>query len=258
MSISNQLINGFLKSELALFKKHYEDTPVSELQEDRGLSIAWICYYFNERISTENLEEIVRIVEEVYSRGDYQFHGWFRISALEAAAYIITSEIHYHNNLIGHLSCGQSWARGFMVESASIICPLLNFKNNRLKSAIELNLVHNQAYCEQTTLLYLSTRGESEEKKQWLENLILSDEAGMNKVFCIKLKNAGDHFSNGYFIGVFNRIKSYIISKILLQPVMIEPSHSLFDTVESGFSDFLKLEKEHPLNRRFFDLHFLK
>ena len=148
MSISKQLINGFIESELELFKNQFEESPIPAIQEARSLSIAWICYYFKDSITNENSAAIIKFVDDVYVSENYRKHGWFRISALQAAAFILTADIHYANSLIQNIDCGQSWARGYIIESASIICPLLSFNNKYLKGATETNIKYSHVYYE--------------------------------------------------------------------------------------------------------------
>ena len=46
--------NGFIKKELVLFKKQYNEKPVPKIQDDRNLAIAWVCYYFKDSIANGN------------------------------------------------------------------------------------------------------------------------------------------------------------------------------------------------------------
>ncbi|MBL0267152.1 MAG: hypothetical protein IPP99_00290 [Chitinophagaceae bacterium] len=72
MSISKQLINGFIESELELFKNQFEESPIPAIQEARSLSIAWICYYFKDSITNENSAAIIKFVDDVYVSENYR------------------------------------------------------------------------------------------------------------------------------------------------------------------------------------------
>lgn len=257
MSISKQLINGFIKSEIDLFKKQFTESPVPENQDERSLAITWLCYYFKESVSNENSSAIIQFVDEVYSRDNYSTHGWFRISALQAAAFILTSDIHYANSLIQHIDCGQGWARGFIIESVSIICPLLLFNNQKLKEATENNIKYSHAYYEENIILYLSTNGLTEEKINWLEYQISIDKKDYHKKFLNGLKNAGRLNQSGFFVRTFSKAKSYLIFKMLSQPSFAEVQPMLFDDVDLDFDKLAELEKKHPLNDYYIDLSFL-
>jgi hypothetical protein len=257
MSISKQLINSFIKSEFELFKKQFDEIPVSEIQDERCLAIAWLCYYFKESVTNENTSAIIHFVDDVYSRDNYSTHGWFRISALQAAAFILTSDIRYANSLIQHIDCGQSWARGFILESASIICPLLSFDNEQLKKATETNMKYSHGLYEENIILYLLTKGRAEEKLKWLENQIRLDEKNYHRKFLIGLKTAGRLNQSGFFVRSFNKAKSYLIFKLLSHPFLAEVQPKLFDDQEISFKDLTDLEAKHPLNDYYIDLSFL-
>lgn len=257
MSISKQLINGFIQSELELFKKQFDESPVPEIQDDRSLAIAWLCYYFMESVSNENSSAIIKFVDDVYSRDNYSTHGWFRVSALQAAAFILTSDIYYSNSLIQHIDCGQGWARGFIIESAGIICPLISFDNPQLKEATETNIKYSHAYYEENIILYLSTKGKSEEKIKWLEFQISIDEKDYHKEFLNRLKSAGRLNQTGFFVRTFSKAKSYLIFKMLSRPSFAEIQPKLFDETDINFNALTDLEKKHPLSDYYIDLSFL-
>lgn len=257
MSISKQLINSFIKFELALFKKQFDESPVPEIQDERSLAIAWLCYFFKDSVSSENSSAIIQFVDHIDSKENYTTHGWFRISALQAAAFILTSDTYYANALIQHIDCGQGWARGFIIESASIICPLLSFDNEQLKKATETNIKYSHILYQENIILYLSTKGTAEEKVNWLENQIKLDEKDYHRKFLLGLKTAGKLNLSGFFIRVFNKAKSYVIFKMLSQPFLAEIQPTLFDNVDISFKELIQLEKNHPLNDHYIDLSFL-
>jgi hypothetical protein len=257
MSISKQLINGFIKSELELFKKQFDESLVPEIQDERSLAIAWLCYFFKDCVSRENSLAIIQFVDKVDAMDNYNTHGWYRISALQAAAFILTSDIYYANSLIQHIDCGQGWARGFIIESASIICPLLSFNNEHLKKATETNIKYSHGRYEENIILYLSTKGTAEEKVKWLENQISLDENGYHIKFLNNLKTAGRLNQSGFFVSTFNKVKSYVIFKILSTPFLLKDQPNLFEEVDISFKELTALEAQHPLNDYYINLSFL-
>lgn len=258
MNISQQLVNGFIQTELELFIKQFDETLVADIQDERSLTIAWLCYYFKDIISPFNKLSITDFVEYVYEREDYNRHGWYRIPALEASAFILTSNIIYANNLSRHIGCGQGWARGFIIQSASIICPLLTFNNQYLREATETNIKYSHAYYEDAIILYLSSRGTGAEKKNWIEQQINLDQKKYHIKFLNALKIAGNRHQSGFFVKTFNKVKSYFIFKVLSQPILAEIQPTLFDDSEINFNLLIEIEKEHPLNDYYIDLSFLK
>ena len=275
---SKQLINRFIKAELEQFKRQFYALSVPEIQDVRSLAIAWACYYFKEFIESDTSSAIVEFVDEIHARDDYSTYCWFKISALQAAAFLLTSEVYYANSLIRHISCEQGWARYFILQSASIICPLLSFNDMHLKKATEFNIEHSHGYYEENIVLYLSTKGSSAEKRNWLEHQIAIVETDYHKRFYMELKTAGKRYASGFFVEIFNKLKSYLIFKIMTQPSVggtqlslfdksefdfvkranKETQLTLFDRSESGFVKFAKMEQAHPLNNYYIDLSFLK
>ncbi len=257
MNISIQIINGFINSELELFKKQFNETFVPEVQDKRSLAIAWLCYYFKDSISNENSKNIIQFVDEVYSMENYTTYGWFRITALQAAAFILTADTFYANSLVQNIGCGQSWARGFILESAAIVCPLLLFNNSYLRKSTEVNIKHSHGYYKESVILYLSTKGTETEKVNWLEEQISSTDKDYIKEFLMNIKNGKKFIETGFFLKAFNKPKSYFIFKMLSQPLLSKSAPGLFDDVKINFNELSNLEKNNPLNSYYFDFGYL-
>ncbi len=258
MHISKQLINGFIKSELEDFIKQFDETPIKEKQETRSLAIAWLCYFFKDIITNENLSAIVDFVDDVETRKNYKTHGWYRVSALQAASFVISSDIYYANMLIHNIKCGRSWAIGYILSSSAIICPLLSFDNMYLKNATETNIKHHQAYYTESAILYLSTNGTVEEKQRWFENIIDTLCRKADSKVINKFKEWATICETTFFVNTFNRIKSYILFKILAEPIVENHQLNIYDYLNAGFDRLLDAENDHPLNRCYIDFGFLK
>jgi hypothetical protein len=257
MVLSKQIINGFIQTELELFKKQFDETFIDEIQDERSLAIAWVCYYFKDIIYIENSRNIIDFVDEVYERENYITHGWSRISALQAAAFILTSDVFYANCLIQHLDCGQSSARGFIIKSTGLICPLLHFDNKYLKIATENNIKHSHGYYTESTIILLLSKGTISEKLEWLNNQIKTVKHDSHLELYNKIISSNGLFPCGFFVSSFNKAKSYFIFKILSEPVLAVGQPELFDEIKITFDDLIALEKKHPLNDFYIDLDFL-
>jgi len=255
---AKQLVNGFLQRELTLFKNQFNENPVLEIQDNRSLSIAWVCFYFSELITTETANLITNYVDEVYQTENYTTHGWFRISSLQASAFIITGNLHYANSLFQHLDCGQSWARGHIIASSAIICPLVKFPNEYLQKATEANLKYSHGMDEECTILYLCTVGSSVEKQNWLSQQIEINTKEYHQRFFKKLQTSDNLYISEFFIRAFDKAKSYFLFKTICEPNFIEVQSQLFDDAAVRFEQLLKTEKEHPLSDVYIDLSFLK
>jgi len=258
MNLPKQLINGFIEAELNEFKKLVNEALVPDVQDIRSLSIAWLCYYFRESISHENRNKIVKFVDRANNSSNYKSRLWYRVSALQAAAFILTTKIEYANALLRHISCGQGWARAFILQSAGIICPRLSFRNEILEIVTERNMEFLHFYYKENIALYLFTKGTADEKLQWINYQIKINKREEQIKFLEGLKSYSCTFETGLFLQIFSRIKSYIIFKIFSNPELVEVQPMLFDKVERDYITIERLEENHPLSTYYLDFSFLE
>ncbi len=257
MNLSNQIINCFISKELRLFKEQFGRTIVTDIQDIRGLSIAWMCYFFENNISDENALAIIEFVDKVQAREDYNEKCWYRIPALQAAAFIFTSKIFYADKLVCNVGCIQSWAKGLIIQSAGIICPLLSFNNKYLRKSVELNIENHQQYWEASILLYLNARGSTKEKEIWIEQQLHLYEGGSRDEF-LKTIKLSSHYEECMFINAWNRVKSYIIFKLLSEPLIVNSQPTLFGEHEIDLSELIQKDNSHPLNTCLFNINNMK
>ena len=258
-SIPKQLINGFIETELELFKKQCDESPFPEIQEYRSFAIAWLCYFFKDFITKENSSEIIKFVDDVYDRKNYRFHGWYRIPALEAAAFMLTSNDKYANKLVSHIACEQSWARRFVIESAGIICPLLYIDNQYFKKATEKNIEYGHSLTKENLILYLSSNGPVKEKINWLNHQVSIANGMFFGEFFKELEVSGYLIQTGFFIDIFSKSKSYLIFKILSKLSLLRIQPDLFTETAPlhNFENLFKIERTHPLSDCYIDFKFL-
>lgn len=281
MNTSESLINTIFESELSLFKQHFHKKPIPKIQDQRSLALAWLCYFFHDLISNENKIELVRFVDEIQYSEDYHLHGWYKISALQAAAFALTSDIDYANNLIEHLDCEQGWARHFVLKSVGFIGTSLTFNNPILKKATENNIEKSHGGYEENTVLYLLTHGTLTEKQNWLNCHLETDKTRNYKTLLGKIQAANYCYESSFFLQAFNEAKSYLLLKLLYQPKLVEIQPELFKAsefqdenvykgikwfgtqstllnhVELSLEEFIALENNHTLNNSRIDLNFL-
>lgn len=256
MIFNSKILNNLFNKELETFKNHFDESMVSEIQDLRGLSILWLSYYFKNYISQENRINIVRFVDEIHSRENFSFHGWYRIPALQATAFTLTSNEFYANALIRNINCGQSANRSYILKCVSIIAPLLSFENEYLSITTLNNIEFNHGLYFENFLLFLTTNGSNEIKKSWLDNNIEDSEKPHVKEFLLKFKNKTESFSSGFFINTFNDIKSYILFKFLNQSVKLKNQQQLFNEIVN-LDEIYESERNHPLNKYYFNFRYL-
>jgi len=257
MSYIKQIVNGFIESELKIFNQYFNEPMVEDFQDTRSLSIAWVCYYFKPLIDAEIAKKIIDFTDKVYGMKNYRTHGWYRISAFEAAAFILTGDTAYANNLVCHIDCGQGWARQYIIQSAGIICPLLSFDNAKLRKATEKNLEYSHFFFEHNVVLYLCVNGSNEEKVDWFNNQLTTCKEH-HKMFFNSLINPTCYYETSYFIDTFNKAKTYFIFKVISSPQLAFSQPGLFDYNELNFKNLWQMEKKHLLNSPFINFSFIK
>lgn len=254
--LTDDLINGFIASEIQLFKTEFDEPMIPYVQDQRGLAIAWTSYFFKESISDNNRSEISRIVYEVMQRENYAYHGWLRIPAIQAASFILTNNTYHRDVLLQNIACGQASNRIFIIQCAAILASLLEFDNEVLKKAAEANLKFSHDGFEQSTILFLVSQGNAIEKIGWINQMITKYPFQVE--FLKTIMQGYRLYENGFFIRVFNQVKSYFIFKIFGSPQLLSYQPNLFSPTSYDFKSLLKKEKGHPLNDFYIDFSFLK
>ena len=250
------MINGFFHSELEQFKNNYSEQPIEKIQDTRGLAIAWVSYYFKELVSDENISEIKKYVNSLMYKEGYNTVGWSRLPALLVAAFILDNNTSLRDNLLETISCGQSLDRLYIIRSAAILCPLLNFNNEILRKGTEFNIKHSHGWFEENTVFYLCSKGEREQKKEWLQKMKMRYSKYHSEFFETLFKS-GKYYKNSFFLETFNTAKSYFLFKILGEPTKAIYQPQMFSPEKLTFNSLIEKEKAHPLSDGYIDLSFL-
>ncbi|MBN2571892.1 MAG: hypothetical protein JXA68_07160 [Ignavibacteriales bacterium] len=258
-----KLINGFLYSELNEFKNGYYGDHNFKIQDLRSLSIAWVSYYFKDYIFEEIISSLQNFIDDVKKEKDFDTNGWFKIPALQSSAYIFTSNNSHINSLFSNISCHQSIHRLFIIESLSILCPLLpnyitlSYGSELRNSTIE-NFKHMHFYREENLIFLLSCEGSTEEKIIFFNELI--NKYGCQKDNLLNTFINNSFYRNSFFLDSFSKSKSYFLFKLLTSPILYEQDQiPLFpDFPENYFDILIEKENNHPLNTSYFDFGYLK
>jgi len=259
-ALSFQLVNGFLEQEFAVFKKLYRDPNASLDEQDlRSLSMLWVCKFLNPFVNAEYGKRVHDFVEEVMNEEDYNYYGWERISSLQAISYLFTENKDHLNDLVLHISCGQSVIRPVILRSCGIIIDVIPATNNYFKKSAEKNIQKKYGYFEESTLLYLSSSGGWKEKKRWY--LALKKHEQYHKVFLDRLQKKCKFYKNGFYLNAFSEAKSYFIFKVVTDPALGSFQSEILASDSDNeilLNTLRKFEKEHPLTGYYIDLSFLK
>ena len=253
-------INDLMESELNQFNINYRNSPISREQEFRSFSIAWLCTFFTDYISPVNIQRVHSFVDQTMDEEDYNSFGWFRIPALQAATYKLTSESRYRDHLLKQLSCGQASFRELMMISTAFITPEISFQNESLRSSTLVNIERVQGYYEENIILRLCTEGSSRDKQEWLRSLEKAHDKKYMNPFIKKLMKGSSNYKCDFFAHYFIQIKTYILFK-LLSFLSKKDSFGAYEGKVDGediMKNLYEAEKQHPLTNYYIDLSYLK
>lgn len=249
------IVNFVIETELEQFKQDFDLAPIPVSQDLSSLSIEWLCYYFKENVSKTNLTAITSFVDEIRIKENYNVHGWMRIAALQGAAYVLTGDENYLIPLLENIACMQSTTRVFMLQSVSVIAPLLDFENDYLKEAVELNVYHNHDCADESILLLLSTNGPDELKMEWLKYELAGKQTNSTALLKVLLEK-NSVVDNDFYQSIFNEIKNHILFRILKHSYSFNNQTSLFSDNKRVFPKTLNsFQDNHPLDRTKFEFN---
>lgn len=249
-STITEIINYIITSELEQFKTNFEVQPIPESQDICSLAIEWLCYNFKERISTANVKAITGFVHQVMSDKNYNTHGWSRIPALQAAAYCLTQEEYILHSLLENVSCEQATNRAFILQSVSVICPIIPFESEVFRDAVEYNFKVFHGLADIGLIVYLNTNGRSEKKLEWLKEISEWECFKNNKQIAQII--SGEYIEINFFKDTLSKIKSHILFSILNYPISYDKQVSLFQERGSSNSKLNLFQDNHPLDKNSF------
>jgi hypothetical protein len=248
----NDIVNFVIEKELEQFKKNFNDALIAHSQDISSLSINWLCFYCKDNVSTKNKQDITSYVDEIMNKENYNVHGWMRISALQAAAYILTDDKYYLNPLLNNVACHQSAVRVFILQCVSIIAPSLNFECEHLKKAVEFNIISNYGCADESILLLLSTNGDADFKSDWIRSQLEIKKTNSTELLQ-KLLDKTSVIENDFYQTTFNNIKSNILFRILKVSFTLNSQMNLFENEKVQSNTLNSFIDDHPLNRSKFE-----
>lgn len=253
--LGENLINGFIEREFELFVDEFDTHPVPRVQDTRAMAIEWVSFYFTEYVSDENKTQILGFLQKVMAEERYSTFGWYRVPAILGAAFVLTTDRFYLTHLLGNLDHHSSMLRRGCLEAAAMICPAIGFDYPKLTETTEKNIEVHHFFWEEHVLLSLSARGETAEKKVWLDKLrsrfpeeikLFDDHCGDPKTF----------FRDSYFPDVFNEMKTYLICKMLANPTLPTDPATQQRLVDHNaeFESIWRRADSHPLGSALFNV----
>lgn len=209
-----QTISALVREELEDFHSHLFEEIFTIEQEMRGALIAWFCFFTPKLISKDCKLLLFAIREEIHSRSDYSYSGWFRTLPLEVALYGISPTpgwLQVHKANFDHHKAS---LRCYVMDTLSLVASQLSIDDQELIPRVAHNLNVSHAGCEWGAAMMAIAQGERENKiklfQEWAQNFghnphekqLLDDLA------------AGRMVRNGYFLSVHLRTAAYICHRL--------------------------------------------
>jgi hypothetical protein len=259
-NLTAAILNNFVNTELDDFIKNYDNPELSEESEYQTLAIEWICFYFKDFIEDVFFEKVDNFIEKIVRTGTHEYFAWSRIQALVCTMVIHNHAYKHKRTLLYYLRCHKSKRRASVIKAVGIIVSLLDDKDSDLDISIAYNVQHKVEYFEECILLYLFNNATIEKKIEFFrgyydfhkEKLEYFDDT-------VFLLEEGSYYKNSFFLQAFSEIKSYILFKILSNPMIHNDSLSKDKSdIKLAFDEAFEKESNHSLNTADFDISFLK
>lgn len=164
-------LQRFLSRELAYFERHVDENPVPEVQDLRGLAIAWMGTLLPEVFLARFVKRLECLVERLRGREDYLYTGWYRLLPLDVALFAVTGDRACLVPVITNLDHHKMTLRNFNMDCFALIANRVTFDREMLdRTANNLRVAH--ARCEDLVTLFAVSNQAPREKidqiSKWL------------------------------------------------------------------------------------------
>jgi hypothetical protein len=201
-------VQQVLWTQLERFKGGFDETPIPEVQDLRGLSIAWIAVFFQEAVPSSFLDSLMELVLRLRSHEDFSHHGWFRLIPLDVALFALTGNRDWLCYVASNLGHGTSGHRDFVIRSFALVANRLTFDRLMLdRTAYNLQVRHGG--CEDLVILYAVSDQKGSEKKQQIAKWLSQFTLNPPEEECLRHLAAGE-FAVNPFLRHFLWIQQYV------------------------------------------------
>jgi hypothetical protein len=205
------VLNNYIESQFLIFRAQFFNDGMSMDQRLRGLSIVWLMYCFSDELDIDLTCEIASFTN---IQNDLELNAEsYKLAPLNAACFIISKSDDYLNDFFEILLHTPKEEISYVLDCFAIFAPMMHSNNKYLKSFIEEAISNNNYYFNELAYFYLSTKGDSNEKMNWLrKQKSIADETGAD--FFKTLLHPSFVHANKSFADMFNQVKSFIIFNI--------------------------------------------
>jgi hypothetical protein len=213
------------------YRRDFESTPTSEIQDLRALSILWTAVFIPECISLRLRRSLAKTVRQYRERADYGHACWHRILPVEAALYAITRTESWLSAILANLDHHKSSLRTFTVESLALIADRLEFDAETLQR-IGRNLDVRHFFCEWPVILFAVSKGSAECKRLQIELWLGLYEMNANERAILEALARGEMVENPFLHRAL-RVQQFMTLRLACTSPEAEEQLNLDDTWES-------------------------
>lgn len=162
---------AFLSRQLTEFRSHFDEHPMSEEQDLRAYSIAWLAAFVPEAFSAGFRADLESFVAECGNRDDFSHNGWWRLPGLDVALFLVTKDAAWLNVCRENLDHHKSGLRLGVMEALALAAQHLIFDEEMLRRVAH-NLQVRQMGCGDVVVLFVACQNKNEDKiakvSEWL------------------------------------------------------------------------------------------
>ncbi len=157
-----------LSQEFRRYKDGFDESPIPESQQSRGLFIAWIATFLPEAVSQEFVSELETYAYDARDMGDYQYEGWWRILPLDIALYALTGDSKWLLTAMTNIDHHKSDFRRLAFEALALAADRLKADDSQFSSRVASNLEKHHFFSDQAVALFVAAKGEPSVKLKLL------------------------------------------------------------------------------------------
>lgn len=208
-------LGQLFEAELLEFRSHFDVHPISIEQDLRAGAIGWIATFVPEAISLKGRKKLWKVCTEVQKRSDFPTFGWYRISYLNAAQYMLDGDTTHVSALIANVDHHKSALRCGLHAPLALVSPRISLDDKELAQRIEHCLKSRFMYNESLMCIFSALRDARDRKieliLQWQKKI---DPASRESEILDSIVT-GSQISNDLVAEEFSKILRYLFCRLL-------------------------------------------
>ena len=213
--ISLDMLDRLFNAELLAFHSDFEVQPVPIEQDLRAGAIGGIAAFTPEAVTLKGREQLRQILTTVHERPDFEHFGWYRIPYLDAAQFLLSSDLTSLSWLIANINHHNSSLRSALHAPLALVAPRLSLNDGELANRIECCLKSGFLYNESLMCVFCGLRDVPERKvelvMEWQKriNLVPQDAKTLSSII------TGAPISNSLVVDELSENFRYLFCRLL-------------------------------------------